>query len=413
MHKCFSGMVQGLGLKEISLFLLLVGYFFIPIAPAPVNIAIFSSLLIASLSSEIRGRFKALLGEQVFVWFFAFYGLVIISSLYGPGSWSLKLNYLGKYLEIGYMPLLAAILYQKAYRNLALKLFSFVMLLTLAISYLLYFGVPFSALKMGWIVSGGVENPTVFKLQITHNFFMAFAVFLWFQEGYRSQHLGVKLFYWLACFFGFANILVMVGGRTGYIALFALALVLLLDRASFKKILIGFVVSCIAVIAAYQYIPKVQNKIDLGITEAKHWVPNQGSKTSIGARLDFWYASSQIIKEAPIFGMGVAGYEEGYRQVSKNINVDHGVNPHNQYLLFLTQMGFVGLIAFLWLNYVVWVEASRLEKPWRLWVRGVILGYAAANIFNSMLLDFSEGIFFSASLAIAFSCLLDKNPRKG
>jgi O-antigen ligase len=111
--------------------------------------------------------------------------------------------------------------------------------------------------------------------------------------------------------------------------------------------------------------------------------------------------------------MGIAGYEEGYRQVSKNINVDHGVNPHNQYLLFLTQMGFVGLIAFLWLNYVVWVEASRLEKPWRLWVRGVILGYAAANIFNSMLLDFSEGIFFSASLAIAFSCLLDKNPRKG
>ena len=176
--------------------------------------------------------------------------------------------------------------------------------------------------------------------------------------------------------------------------------------------MIGFIVFCVAAIGAYQYIPKVQNKINLGITEATNWVPNQGSDTSIGARLDFWNASYQIAKTAPIFGLGIAGYEEGYKQVSQGTTLGPSINPHNQYLLFLTQIGCIGLLAFLWLNYVVWVEASRLERRWRLWVRGIILGYAAANLFNSMMLDFSEGIFFCASLAIAFSGLLNEKALK-
>ena len=171
-------------------------------------------------------------------------------------------------------------------------------------------------------------------------------------------------------------------------------------------------VFCVAAIGAYQYIPKVQNKINLGITEARIWVPNQGSDTSIGARLDFWNASYQIAKKAPIFGLGIAGYEEGYKQISKGTTLGSSINPHNQYLLFLNQIGCIGLLAFLWLTYVVWREASRLERQWCLWVRGIILAYAAANIFNSMLLDFSEGIFFCASLAIAFSCLLDETVLK-
>ena len=405
-------MMQEIGIKETSLILLIVGYCFIPIAPAPVNIAIFSSLLLASFSSEVRVRCRALLRERIFIWFFVFYGLLMISSLYGPGGWILKLNYLGKYLEIGYMPLLAAILYEKKYRNLVLRVFSFVMVLTLIISYLIFFGMPFSAFNLGWIVSGDVENPTVFKLQITHNFFMALAVFLWFQEGLRTQRLEIKLFYWLASCLGIINVLMMIGGRTGYVALFALALALLLDTPNFKKILIGLIVCCVSVIGAYEFIPKVQNKINLGVSEAKNWAPNQGSDTSIGLRLEFWNASYQMIKKAPLFGSGIAGYEEGSKQISEGTALNLGNNPHNQYLLFLTQIGFFGLLTFLWLNYVVWVESSRLERPWRLWVRGIILAYAAANLFNSMLLDFSEGIFFSASLAIAFSCLLDEKTLK-
>lgn len=406
-------MMQEIGIKEIALMLLLVGYCFIPIAPAPVNIAIFSSLLLASFSSEVRLRYKALLRERIFIWFFIFYGLLLISSLYGPGGWILKMNYLGKYLEIGYMPLLAAILYEKKYRNIALRIFSFVMILTLIISYLLYFRFPFDAFKLGWIIlSVDDENPTVFKLQITHNFFIALAVFLWFQEGLRTQRLEMKLVYWLACCLGTSNVLMMVGGRTGYVALFALALALLLDAANFKKILIGLIVCCVSLIGAYEFIPKVQSKINLGVTEAKNWVPNQGSDTSIGLRLDFWNASYQIIKKAPIFGSGIAGYEEGSKQISAETALNLGNNPHNQYLLFLTQIGFFGLLTFLWLNYVIWMESARLEKPWCLWVRGIIFVYAAANLFNSMLLDFSEGIFFSASLAIAFSSLLDEKTLK-
>jgi O-antigen ligase len=127
----------------------------------------------------------------------------------------------------------------------------------------------------------------------------------------------------------------------------------------------------------------------------------------MGARMEFWYNSLQIIQKAPLLGFGVAGFETEYKKIAEASHLVPTVNPHNQYLLFLCQIGIVGLLAFLYLNYVIWKESARLVPHWRIWVRALILGYAAANLFNSMLLDVAEGIFFSASLAIAFAALLD------
>jgi O-antigen ligase len=397
-------------LAQAALILLLMSYFFIPITPVGVNIAVFASLLLGTFSAPIRTRYAELLKEKVFVYFLLFYGLLMVSSLYGPGSLELKLHYLGKYLEMGYLPLLAAICFKDSYREKALHCFSAAMVLTLFLSYLLYFQIPFERIAFGWTPIGSASNPGIFKLHITHNLFMAFAVFLWFQLAKRSGSATTKVIYFGLVLLGLFNVLAMVEGRTGYITLLALVAALIVDRLSLKKITIALLIMVISAFAAYQWVPKVQSKVNLAISEVSEWAPNQGSNTSMGLRLDFWHASYLIFKESPVFGLGIAGFEEGYKALVAGTGRVPSNNPHNQYLLFLNQIGIVGLLAFLWLNWVVWKESYRLAPLWGVWVRAILLGYGAANFVNSLLIDSAEGSFFSTSLALAFAILIS-NPK--
>lgn len=395
--------------NHVAILLLLVGYFFIPIAPAPVHIAIFSSLAFSFFSRKIRSRYRSLLGFPVFRWFFIFYLILIFSSLYGSGTIEQKLHYLGKYLEIGYMPFMAAICFEEHYREKSLQLFSIAMLGILSISILLFFGFNFHIISNRLVFTGNEINPTVFKLHITQNFLMAFAVFLWAQCAVNSSRPTLKIFYFLISALGLINIIFMVEGRTGYVTLVALGAALVFDRVSIKKVCIGVLVFVIVMPSVYMLSPKVQSRVNMAIADVSDWRPNVRTETPVGARLEFWFFSYQIIKKAPLLGFGIAGFESEYKEIAAASNVTSTVNPHNQYLLFLCQIGVLGTLVFMILNFVIWRESLKLEARWRIWVRAILLGYAGANIFNSMLLDFAEGIFFSASLAIAFSiCLTEK-----
>lgn len=393
---------------DVAVSLLLCGYFFIPIAPAPVHITIFSSLILSLFSKEIRTRFKLIFSEKIFRWFLIFYIVLIISSFHGSGSIELKLHYLGKYLEIGYMPLMAAICFGGRYRENSLKLFSIGMSITLIFSYLIFFGIDFGSSYNYLRLTGDIDNATVFKLQITHNFFMAFAAFLWFQLATLKANIFSKLLYFSLSVLGVINIILMVNGRTGYLTLLALGAVMVFNRVNPTRIIVGFLLGIIFVVGSYKFIPKVQLRVEQAVQEVSAWKPNVRSETSMGARMEFWHSSYQIIKSAPIFGVGIAGFEVKNLEIAAASNLMPSVNPHNQYLLFLCQLGVVGTLVFIYLNFVIWRESSKLNDFWRIWVRALLLGYAVANIFNSMLLDFAEGIFFSASLAFAFSTLLKK-----
>jgi O-antigen ligase len=400
-------------LAQAALVLLLLSYFFIPITPVGVNIAVFASLLLGSFSAPIRARYAELLKEKVFISFLLFYGLLMVSSLYGPGSLALKLHYLGKYLEIGYLPLLAAICFKDSYREKALHCFSAAMVLTLCLSYLLYFDIPFERISFGWTAMGSVDNPSIFKLHTTHNLFMAFAVFLWLQFVLKSGSTTTKIVYLGLVFLGLFNVLVMVEGKTGYLTLLALVVAFIVDKLSIKKMTIALLITVVVAFAAYQWVPKVQSKANLSISELSEWVPNQGFTNSVGTRLDYWHESYLIFKENPVFGLGIAGFEEGHKALLAGTGREPSNNPHNQYLLFLNQIGIVGLLAFLWLNWVVWKESFRLTPPWGVWVRAIVLGYGAANLVNALLIDSAEGSFFSTSLALAFAILLSKPKEDG
>ncbi len=73
---------------------------------------------------------------------------------------------------------------------------------------------------VGHVTLGGLDpqNPTVFKLQITQNVFMAFAALIWLTRAFGQSGV-LRWCYGAWVLLATANVLLMVQGRTGYVAL--------------------------------------------------------------------------------------------------------------------------------------------------------------------------------------------------
>jgi hypothetical protein len=114
-------------------------------------------------------------------------------------------------------------------------------------------------------------------------------------------------------------------------------------------------------------------------------------------------------------GAGFANYATVHQQASRDMNSPEGsaaayvqahwpdiANPHNEYLMQLIGGGVFSLLLFLiWLG-VTFRQALRAPANVGAALGGVGLAFAVGCLFNSMLLDFTEGHFYTALLA----CLL-------
>jgi O-antigen ligase len=125
-------------------------------------------------------------------------------------------------------------------------------------------------------------------------------------------------------------------------------------------------------------------------------------------RLSLWRSSLNMIRDRPIFGVGLDNFLYAYRgryildNAWQEPNLSH---PHNIILDFATRLGILGLAAGIWLMVVFLQVAIRLQstvaRTWRPVAVG-ILGSLVYMIFHG-LVDHS---FFLVDLAFAFYLLL-------
>ncbi|CNJ07248.1 O-antigen polysaccharide ligase WaaL-ps [Yersinia vastinensis] len=243
-------------------------------------------------------------------------------------------------------------------------------------------------------------NPTIFKLQITQNFFMALAAMLWLALAVKNQ--GWKRWaYGLLVVAASYSVLFLVLGRTGYVALVVgLGVWLFFSLSNRQRGLL--VILGVVAFAALLFIPnKATQRIAQGIDEIKVCIAasagheNDACSTSMGQRSAFAIEAVRLIKAAPILGHGAGGFYYENPEINYKIN-----NPHNQYLLETIQSGVVGLIIFLaWIvccYRVIWQQTPALRNI----LLAVLTSYMACNFFNSFLLDSSEGHLFMIFVAI-------------
>lgn len=254
-----------------------------------------------------------------------------------------------------------------------------------------------------WHVTlGGLNplNPTVFKLQITQNVFMAFAALVWLSRAFAQS--GVRRWgYGLLVLLAVANVLLMVQGRTGYVALFiGVGLWLLLTLPRWQRI--GVLVCGLLVAVVLVLIPnRATERLTLGLQEVRHCVlasadqAYQACDNSMGQRTAFARESLRLIKQAPLLGNGAGSFWYGNAQTGYSVH-----NPHNEYLLETVQNGLLGLALFLGWMLCCFRAAWQQPIACRNLLVAVLSSYLACHLFNSFLLDSAEGHLFVVLAAL-------------
>lgn len=376
----------------------LVG-FGLPISTAFDNIAAGAFLLAWAVTGDWRQRWQRLSTNP------ASYAVVALLLLAAAGmAWSLgstkeTLRYFEKYAGLFLTLCIFTLPFDRSLRQTALRGFACGAFVTALVS----FGFKFGIVPASWFPERLPSNPAVFKLHITHGFFVAIGAYFLMIEAMKASDRRWRLGFALAALLTAANALV-IEGRTGYVVLAALFAYLFIQRFRWRGALVSLLAMATIVVVAQQFPDSAaMRRMATGVEEVKTW--QRGEKieasSSMGLRMQFATTSLSLISARPIIGAGTGGFEVVYRAATPEGNVVTN-NPHNQYLLTTVQFGLVGLVVLLALFVVLWRISGCFEVTDRLLAHGVLLAYLVGNLFNSFLYDHAEARFFAWAVGLIF-----------
>lgn len=364
--------------------------FAIPISVAADGALVAAFALAWVTSGDYAGKWRAVRDNPAALAAVALFALLAIGTLYGPAPTDLALAQLGKYQDLLLVPMLVSVFTDLRFRRYAVRAFLAGMLVTLALSYLI-------GLKLfpEGVFRGTPADPTVFRLHVTQNFFMAYAAFALACLARSDSNQAQRGLLYAAAFLALFNVIFMVQGRTGYLVVAALLMFFLFERTGWKSIAIGAVALALLTGGAFFGSTSFRDAVNRGITEFSQWQPERPADSSIGWRLEFYAQTLRMIQERPIAGVGTGGFPLAYGEQVKGTGRVNPGHPHSEYLLMAAQLGVSGLAAFLALLVMHWTASRRVSPPIdRSLASGLVLAMALGCLFNTLLLDHSEGLFY-------------------
>lgn len=349
------------------------------------------------------------------------FGLLLLGTFWGDAPWSKALGVLGKYVDLALIPLFMLLFREPGTRERSLRAFFIIMLIAWALSWAIGWRLLPLTHEVRLLVGPAAQpdNPSIFHSYITQGLMTPYAGFLLLLWARHVDSAWLRWVMYLLAAQAVANVLLMLNGRTGYLTL----LVLLgwlgwtgLDRLIQRHGLgvRGRLVSLAALIllplvlmvSAYQGIPRVHDRITTALIEVQQWQPGKVDvENSMGTRLSLYANSLVLIADRPLLGYGTGGLAQAYGKLPA-VDPTHPVdNPHNEYLMQALQLGIAGVVMLLFLFITLWRCAGRLPPFERDAARGLVLTYGLACLFNSLLLDHTEGLFFAFFTAWLFARL--------
>jgi O-antigen ligase len=379
--------------------------FSIPVSTA-LDSALTLLLLVAWLAAgRYRYKYDALRANPVALAAIALWLLYAVGVLWAGDTGGNAGAYLGKYSKLLLLPVVATLLTDPRDRERALIAFAAGLLLTLALSYALWLGL----LTPGRPFTGDAANPTVFKKHITQNVLIAFGVLLLSLFAWRAGSRWVRLVWTGLALLAAVNVLFLGHGRTGYLVLAALVLAGAIHLYRWRGAVAATLAIPLTAAALYTLAPTFHERVAMAVGEAKDWDRERSAGTAVGLRLEYYHNTLALVRDRPLLGVGTGGFPGAYAERVRDTGMDQARNPHNQYLLTAAELGVVGLAAFLFFLVQHGRASARLPAPEeRLLARGLLALMAVGCLFNSLLLDHTEGVFFVWLSGVLFAALPQK-----
>ncbi len=380
----------------------------------PISVAADNVLLVLVLAGWLAGgayRDKLLAARRhpVALAALALFGLLLIGTLYGEARAGVAWAQAARYLDLMFIPIFLFLFRDPATRRHALYALAAALALVLILSCLIKAGiVPANPLT---ISNTPATSPFVFKKSLTHNILMAFAAFLFAWLALQTPAPRARFGWSALAILAVINATAMVQGATGYLVLAALMLRCGYSRLGWRGIGIA-VAGIVLVVSALLIAPTpFHERIAAIAGEISTWRADRPADTSAGFRLEFYRNSLEIARAHPFPGAGTGGFEKAYADQVAGTAMAPTANPHNEYLNIAIQLGVIGLAALLYLFYCEWRVAAALPATHeRELARGLVITFAIGCLFNSLLMDHTEGLLFAWASGLWFAGL--KSPQK-
>ncbi len=331
---------------------------------------------------------------------FALYG---IGLLYTPVPGQVALQFWSKYHKILYIPLAISLLDDELWRRRAADAFFWGMLLVLAISYLNWLGWYPQHHWAAQLKNFSDQGYSVFKGRIAQNIFMAFTAYLAVDRACRDTP---RRWLWAGiALLAAANVLFLVNGRTGQLILPILGFWFLWKYLGRRVTLIAGMVLVTTGALAFQYGSSHQIRMFQIEQEIQQHNSRSTNQTSSGQRLEFYRNTLEITLERPWFGWGTGSFNTVYPEHvrKKGYEFPNVSNPHNEYLLTSMQLGLTGLATLLFMGWRQWRSGREIGGVYGQHLQALILTIGIGALFNSLLMDASEGKFFCLMAGIYLS----------
>ena len=322
---------------------------------------------------------------------FLLFCLFAIGVLYSPATLSYSLHHLSIYRELILFPIAISMFSRGEVRSRAY----YALLTAIGVAVSVSF-----AMRLGWLPKDERlgEEWIPFRDRISYGFYLAFAIYLMLHHAVRAETRNKKLLWLVFAGLTFFDLFYLTEGRTGYIVFIALfALLLYQHRALAKK---NWLV-LLLVIPALTFVVEHTSPAISSRSNDMEVAKSNPEESSIGLRLIFWQTSLRIIRDHPLIGAGTGGFAveaTSHAGDHPNLTIE---NPHNEYLFITSQLGVVGLLAYIWLLYTLFKVAKQLPFRYSVAAQGLVVAMAVGSLFNSTLRD--EGHFFAIYAGVLFS----------
>ncbi len=374
----------------------------IPLSVALDNLLLAVVLLAWLLGGGWRDKFVLAASNRVYLAALLLFAALLAGTFYSKSAPDEAALFLKKYLDLALIPVLGFTFLEARTRMRGLQALAGGLALVLLTS---------CALKAGWLpvptwLNGTAASPVVFKLRLTHNILMAFAAFLYVWLAWSAATTQGKILWGALALLAVANVTLMVDGATGYAVLTVLALLFGWQRARWRGVA-AVLLFAAAVVATLSVAPgPFRERVQNILSEARQARPDRPASTSTGYRLEFYRNTLTLVRNHPLVGTGTGSFSASYADLVRGSGQIATDNPHNEFLLITVQTGLVGLAALLWLLWQQWRLAPQLPTPLeRGLAQGLVVMMITVCLFNSALLDHTEGLLYAWLTALLYAGL--------
>lgn len=366
----------------------------IPLSTAATSITtgLFAAAWLAA--GQYRRRLRQIRSNAVALWALALLALLVVGVLYSSATTAAALEGLKKYSKLLWIPLFITVLHEPPWQRRGYYTFLGAMLLVLGTSY----GQFLDLLPLGPVD----QEYTFFKGRIAHGIFMAYTLYLLLHHLWREPERRV-LWLSLIALAGY-NLFFMVQGRSGYLVFFALIMLYMYQRWRSRGLTVSVLIVIGVITSVLLASPAFKARIDETISDIRHYQQHD-SYTPTGLRLEFYVNTLTLITNHPILGGGTGSFQSEYAAHAAEHHLYETGNPHNEYLLIATQLGLLGLGVLCMLGYRQWQLSHRLTPHFQAAAQGLLVTIAVGCLFNSLLMDFAEGHFYTCLTGLYYGHL--------